>query len=100
MNSLKCVKLSRNNWTKKQGQIINDAVCNKELVSPFLVRHGHNNNNVFVFDSQVYSGGDNIPLGTVDAKKILKGFELSNKTRDSSWIYMIIEDTVRTFESL
>jgi hypothetical protein len=34
---------------------INDAVCNKGLVAPFLLRHAHNN--VFVFDPAVFSGG-------------------------------------------
>ena len=77
---------------------INDAVCNKALVSPFLVRHGHNN--VFVFDSQVFSGGDDVPSGTVDAKEILKGFEPPNNTWNPDWTYIMMEDPARTFESL
>lgn len=77
---------------------INDAVCNKGLVSPFLVRHGHNN--VFVFDPQTFSGGNEVPSGTVDAKKILKGFEPPNDTWNSGWTYVMIEDPARTFESL
>lgn len=77
---------------------INDAVCNKGLVSPFLIRHAHNN--VFVFDSQVFSGDKNVPAGTIDAKAVLKGFEPPNETWDSSWTYVMIEDPARTFESL
>ena len=77
---------------------INDAVCNKGLVSPFLVRHGHNN--VFVFDSQVYAGGNDVPKGTVDAKQILNGFEPPNNTWNKQWIYVMVEDPARTFESL
>lgn len=77
---------------------INDAVCNKGLVSPFLVRHGHNN--VFVFDPQVYSGGDNVPSGTLDAKQILTGFEPPNDTWNLDWTYVMIADPSRTFESL
>ena len=57
---------------------INDAVCNKGLVNPFLVRHGYNN--VFVFDSQVYAGGNDVPSGTIDAKRILQGFKTPNST--------------------
>ena len=67
---------------------INDAVCNKGLVSPFLIRHGHNN--VFVFDSQIFSGDKDVPSGTIDAKAVLKGFEPPNETWDSSWTYVMI----------
>jgi hypothetical protein len=77
---------------------INDAVCNKGLVSPFLVRHGHNN--VFVFDHQVFSGGNNIPSGTIDAKKVLHGFEAPNDTWNLGWTYVMIADPARTFQSL
>lgn len=77
---------------------INDAVCNKGLVTPFLVRHGHNN--VFAFDPQVYAGGTAVPLGTIDAKKVLSGFESPNATWDSNWTYVMIEDPSRSFESL
>ena len=77
---------------------INDAVCNKGLVSPFLLRHGHNN--VFVFDSQVYSGGENVPAGTVDAQKILKGFAPPNKSWNKGWTYVMVDDPARSFESL
>lgn len=77
---------------------INDAVCNKGLVTPFLPRHGHNN--VFVFDSQVYAGGAAVPAGTVDAQDILPGFEPPNKTWDRDWTYVMIEDPARTFDSL
>ena len=34
---------------------INDAACNKGLVTPLLPQHGHNN--VFAFDPQVYLVG-------------------------------------------
>ncbi len=77
---------------------INDAVCNKALVSPFLVRHSHNN--VFVFDPQIFSGGDDVPSGTADAKEILKGFEPPNDTWNSNWTYIMIDEATRTFESL
>jgi hypothetical protein len=77
---------------------INDAVCNKGLVSPFLVRHGHNN--VFVFDSQVYGGGSNVPSGTIDAKQVLAGFEPPNNTWKKDWTYVMIQDPSRSFQSL
>ncbi len=77
---------------------INDAVCNKGLVSPLLPRHGHNN--VFVFDPIVYSGGEDVPAGTADAKKILAGFEPPNQTWNRSWTYVMIQDASRSFESL
>lgn len=77
---------------------INDAVCNKGLVSPLLPRHGHNN--VFVFDPQVYTGGENVPAGTTDAQKILAGFAPPNETWDRNWTYVMIQDPSRNFESL
>lgn len=77
---------------------INDAVCNKGLVTALLARHGHNN--VFVFDPQVYSGGEDVPSGTEDAAKILNGFEPPNATWDKGWTYVMIADPARTFESL
>ena len=77
---------------------INDAVCNKGLVSPFLVRHAHNN--VFVFDSQIFTGADNVPSGTVDAKKILNGFQPPNNSWNPSWTYVMVKDSNRSFESL
>jgi len=77
---------------------INDACCNKGLVSPFLIRHGHNN--VFVFDSGVYSGDKNVPSGTIDAKKVLNGFEPPNDSWNSNWTYVMIADPKRTFQSL
>ena len=77
---------------------INDAVCNKGLVTPFLVRHGHNN--VFVFDPQLYSGAKNVPSGTIDAKAILAGFEAPNSSWNPDWTYVMIEDPSRTFHSL
>jgi len=46
---------------------INDAVCNKGLVTGLLPQHGHNN--VFVFDPQIYAGGTYVPSGTIDAKQ-------------------------------
>jgi hypothetical protein len=77
---------------------LNDAVCNKGLVSPLLPRHGHNN--VFVFDPIVYPGGENVPAGTADAKNILAGFEPPNKSWNRSWTYVMIQDSSRSFESL
>ncbi len=77
---------------------INDAVCNKGLVSPFLIRHGHNN--VFVFDPLIYSGGENVPSGTIDVKKVLNGFEPPNETWGKDWTYVMIADPDRTFQSL
>jgi hypothetical protein len=77
---------------------INDAVCNKGLVSPLLPRHGHNN--VFVFDPLVYPGGEDVPAGTIDAQKILAGFEPPNQTWNKSWTYVMIQDPSRSFESL
>lgn len=77
---------------------INDAVCNKGLVTPFLIRHGHNN--VFVFDHEVFGGGDDVPAGTIDAQKVLSGFEPPNKSWNTNWVYVMIEDPLRTFESL
>jgi hypothetical protein len=77
---------------------INDAVCNKGLVTPFLVRHAHNN--VFAFDPQIYAGGTAVPSGTIDAKNILNGFDPPNSTWDRNWTYVMIKDPARTFASL
>jgi len=77
---------------------LNDAVCNKGLVAPFLLQHGHNN--VFVFDSEVWSGGDDVPAGTADAKNILNGFEPPNQTWNRNWTYVMVEDPSRSFASL
>jgi hypothetical protein len=77
---------------------INDAVCNKGLITPFLVRHGHNN--VFVFDPQVYSGEKDVPSGTIDARKVLSGFEPPNSTWNAKWTYVMVQDSNRSFQSL
>ncbi|MFI4912777.1 MAG: hypothetical protein ACIAQZ_14015 [Sedimentisphaeraceae bacterium JB056] len=77
---------------------INDAVCNKGLVTALLPQHGHNN--VFVFDPQVYSGSDNVPQGTIDAKAVLAGFEPPNTTWNPDWTYVMISDPARSFSSL
>jgi hypothetical protein len=77
---------------------LNDAVCNKGLVTAFLPRHAHNN--VFVFDAAVFAGGADVPAGTIDARKLLNGFEPPNKTWDRNWTYVMIEDPARTSESL
>jgi len=77
---------------------INDAVCNKGLVTPLLPQHGHNN--VFVFDPQIYSGRNNVPAGTIDAKAILAGFCPPNHTWNKDWTYVMIQDPSRTFQSL
>jgi len=77
---------------------INDAACNKGLVTALLPQHGHNN--VFVFDSQVYNGGEDVPSGTVDARKLLAGFEPPNDTWKNDWTYAMAADPRRTFQSL
>ncbi|MFA6472653.1 MAG: hypothetical protein WCU00_11500 [Candidatus Latescibacterota bacterium] len=77
---------------------INDAACNKGLVAPFLVRHGHNN--VFVFDPQVFPGGKNVPSGAADAREILNGFEPPNSSWNPEWTYVMINDPARTPSSL
>ncbi len=77
---------------------INDAVCHKGLVAPFLIRHGHNN--VFAFDPSSHKGGHDVPPGTVDAAEVLAGFEPPNRTWDSNWTYVMIADPARTVQSL
>ena len=77
---------------------LNDATCNKGLVTPLLPQHGHNN--VFVFDPEIYSGNENVPSGTIDAQKLLAAFEPPNETWNRNWTYVMIEDPARTFESL
>jgi len=77
---------------------INDAVCNKALVTPFLVRHAHKN--VFVFDPVVYSGGADVPDGTVDACETLNAFEPPNETWNPNWTYVMLDDDERTYENL
>jgi hypothetical protein len=77
---------------------INDAVCNKGLVTPFLPRHAHNN--VFAYDPQLWSGKDNVPSGTLDAGDIINGFRPPNESWDEKWTYVMIEDPARSFESL
>lgn len=77
---------------------INDAVCNKGLVTPFLPRHAHNN--VFVFDPQIYSGGRDIPSGTIDAKGVINGFLPPNSSWNMEWTYVMINDPERSFLSL
>jgi hypothetical protein len=77
---------------------INDAVCNKGLVAPFLLRHAHNN--VFVFDPAVYAGGRDVPSGTIDARKALNGFQPPNASWNRNWTYAMIADPKRTVQSL
>ena len=77
---------------------INDAVCNKGLVSPFLIRHGHNN--VFAFEPTAYAGGADVPSGTIDAADVLSGFEPPNTTWNPEWTYVMIADPDRSVESL
>ena len=77
---------------------INDAVCNKGLITPFLVRHGHNT--VFAFDPNVWSGGKDVPRGTVDATVILAGFRPPNATWPRRWTYVMIADAALTVERL
>lgn len=77
---------------------INDAVCNKGLVTPFLPRHSHNN--VFVFDPDVYAGEKDLPSGTVDAKQVVNGFAPPNHSWNKEWTYVMINDEGRGYESL
>ncbi len=77
---------------------INDAVCNKGLVTPFLPRHAHNN--VFVFDPQFFPGKDDVPEGTIDAKEIINDFRPPNETWRSEWTYVMISGIDRDFSSL
>jgi hypothetical protein len=77
---------------------INDCVCNKALITPFLPRHGHNN--VFVFDPAVYSGGEDVPAGTLDVRKMINGFEPPNETWDPMWTYVAMKETDQSYESL
>ncbi len=77
---------------------INEAVCNKGLVTPLLPRHAHNN--VFVFDQQVYSGKENVPGGTIDTREVINGFLPPNKSWSEDFTYVMISDPSRSFESL
>ena len=77
---------------------LNDSTCNKALVSPFLIRHGHNN--VFALDPEIYPGGSDVPTGTTDVKEILNDFETPNETWKQEWTYVMIGDPVRTAVSL
>jgi hypothetical protein len=77
---------------------INDCVCNKALVTPFLPRHEHNN--VFVFDPAVYSGGEDVPAGTIDVRTMMSAFEPPNKTWDPTWTYVAIKDPDQSCENL
>ncbi|RKD88300.1 hypothetical protein [Mangrovibacterium diazotrophicum] len=77
---------------------INDAVCNKGLVTPFLPRHAHNN--VFVFDPIVYSGGHDVPMGTIDASSVINGFLPPNASWSKDWTYVMISGPARTPDSL
>ena len=77
---------------------INDVVCNKGLVTPFLPRHAHNN--VFAFDPEIFSGQDDVPSGTVDTKAVINGFVPPNDSWSKSWTYIMIADPSRTSESL
>lgn len=77
---------------------INDVICNKGIVSPFLIQHGHNN--VFVFDPTVYSGEKEVPSGTIDVKTILNGFQPPNETWSPDWTYVMIDDSATTPQTL
>lgn len=76
---------------------INDAVCNKGLVTPFLPRHAHNN--VFAFDPNVFSGQKDVPTGTIDAKAVINGFVPPNSSWSKDWTYVMIAGK-RSFDSL
>ena len=77
---------------------INDAVCNKALMTAVLPQHSHNN--VFVYDPQIYSGGRSVPEGTVDAKQLITCFEPPSDTWNSDWTYVMAIDGERTAQSL
>ena len=77
---------------------INDAVCNKGLVSPFLIRHGHHN--VYAFDPEVWGGGDGVPDGTLDARSVLNDFQPPNATWPASWTYVMVSDPALTHEDM
>ena len=77
---------------------INDAVCNKALMTALLPHHCHNN--VFVYDPQIYSGNKDVPEGTNDAKQILACFEPPNHTWNPDWTYVMAADDRRTPQSL
>jgi len=73
---------------------INDAVCNKCLVSPFLARHGHHN--IYAFDPVLWQGGDSAPAGTVDARRAIHDFQPPNTSWPESWTYVMIADDAPT----
>ncbi|MHC4457848.1 MAG: hypothetical protein ACYS0I_12325 [Planctomycetota bacterium] len=77
---------------------INDSVCNKALITPFLPRHEHNN--VFVFEPSVYSGGEDVPAGTIDVRTMIHPFAPPNETWDPGWTYVAIKEPDCTYESL
>ena len=74
---------------------INDSVCNKALITPFLPRHEHNN--VLVFDPTVYSGDKDVPDGTIDVREMIHSFEPPNETWDPAWTYVAIKDPDCTY---
>jgi len=73
---------------------INDAVCEKGLVTPVLTNHGHNN--VYAFDPAIFRGMDNVPAGTIDAKAVLKEFEPPNNSWNPNWTYVMVKDPTKT----
>jgi hypothetical protein len=77
---------------------INDAVCNKGLVSPFLIRHGHHN--VYAFDPEVWGGGAAVPDGTLEARSVLNDFQPPNETWPDSWTYVMVSDPALTHEDM
>lgn len=77
---------------------INDSVCTKSIVSPFLPRHAHHT--IFAFDPNRYSGGNSVPAGTQDIKTALRGFEPPAAEWSPGWTYVYITDPSRTPRSL
>lgn len=77
---------------------INDAVCNKGLIGKILLNHAHNN--VFVFDPDIWPGGNDVPSGTVDVKTIIHTFEPPNDSWNTAWTYVMAHDPTRTPHSL
>jgi hypothetical protein len=77
---------------------INDAVCNKGIVSPFLIRHAHHP--VLAFDPEVWPGGAAVPSGTIDVRDVLADFEPPNATWPREWTYVMIIEDARPMEAV
>ena len=69
---------------------INDAACNKGLVSPFLIRHGHNN--VFTFAQTSMREARMCLPARWTPRRSYPGFEPPNETWNPDWTYVMISD--------